>query len=75
MGFVAERGDVAGNRFSGIDHHSRTHGLELPVEQVGVKFLSFFTVAASDFKVNDWISHVSPSPYRILFDAFVLPRR
>jgi hypothetical protein len=74
MGFVAECGDVAGNRFSGIDHRSRTHGLELPVKQVGVKFLSFFTVAASDLKVNHWISHVSPSLYKILFDAFVLPR-
>jgi hypothetical protein len=60
MGFVAERGDVAGDRFSGLDHHGWAHWLKLPVKQAGVKILGLLGVAASDFKVDHWISHVSP---------------
>jgi hypothetical protein len=53
---------VSGDRFSGLDHHGWSHGLKLPVKQAGVKILGLLAVAASDFKVNHWISHVSPLP-------------
>jgi len=55
----------------GVDHGGRPHRLHLPVEKLGKELRSLAAVAASDFEVDYWLTHIVP----FRKSAGMIPRR